>query len=199
MDGPSARLVDTVVDLIARDGLDAVSIRRVATAAGVSIGAVQHHFPTKDALLAAAMDRIETAFVEHLAGQLGDGTRPGQALRAVAHELVPVDGEARAGTVVWTWFVARAMVDEPTADRHRRSWRALEDVLARLLAAHHGTDPADQAPADAAAGLLALLDGLSLAAATEPGRMPPDRAARLIDEHVDRLLEPSAPSTAVSR
>ena len=45
-------------------------MRKVATRAGVSIGAVQHHYPTKDAMLIAAMDAVSAAFQTRLVEQI---------------------------------------------------------------------------------------------------------------------------------
>ncbi|MGL5817052.1 MAG: TetR/AcrR family transcriptional regulator, partial [Phycicoccus sp.] len=66
MPAPSARIVDAVIDLVAERGMEGVSVRAVAGRAGVSIGAVQHHFPTKEAMLLAANDRIGTVVVERI-------------------------------------------------------------------------------------------------------------------------------------
>jgi len=58
-------LVDTAVRLIEAHGVDQVSVRDVAKAAGVSPGAPFRHFPTRTALLTAvaeqAMDRLQWA------------------------------------------------------------------------------------------------------------------------------------------
>src|SRR4028119_311297 len=75
--GPSDRLLGCVLDLLVAEGYEGISIRRVATAAGVSIGAVQHHFATKDALLAAAMDRVSQQFRERLERRIAPGAGPG--------------------------------------------------------------------------------------------------------------------------
>lgn len=186
---PSDRLLDAVVDLLVAGGYEGISIRRVAAAAGVSIGAVQHHFPTKDALLAAAMDRVGRAFRDRLAARVPVDATPAAALREVAHELLAADPDQRRDAVVWVVTVARAAVDEPTALAHRAEWQEVEDVLARLL----GAARPDLAPADArdrATVLLALLDGLATALAVEPGRVVPARALALVDAHLDALLDP---------
>jgi AcrR family transcriptional regulator len=185
------RLLDVVVDLLVADGYEGISIRRVAAAAGVSIGAVQHHFATKDALLAAAMQRISEQFQERVQGRIGAGTAPGPALRAVADGLLGAGEDERAGTVVWIARLARAAVHEPTAQVHRREWAEVEDLLARLLAAAR-PDRAATARDDAGA-LLALLDGLATAQAVEPARMGAERARALLAEHLDRLLGPPSP------
>ncbi|MEE6260570.1 TetR/AcrR family transcriptional regulator [Plantactinospora sonchi] len=47
------RLVQVGVDLVARSGTEALSLREIARRAGVSHGAPRRHFPTHQALLAA--------------------------------------------------------------------------------------------------------------------------------------------------
>ena len=188
VDGPSDRLLDCVLELLVADGYEGISIRRVATAAGVSIGAVQHHFPTKDALLAAAMDRVSQQFEERLERRLAPGAGPAEVLRAVADELLSAGEERRPASVIWLVRMARAAVHEPTAEVHRRGWRQVEDLLAALIAAVR-PDLNDQAARDEATLLLALLDGLAGAVAVEPGRLPGERAEALLARYLDALVD----------
>jgi AcrR family transcriptional regulator len=55
---PHARVRNAALDGFARDGVAATSIRDVAKAAEVSPGLVQHHFPTKAALIKAVNDYV---------------------------------------------------------------------------------------------------------------------------------------------
>ncbi len=190
VDEPSDRLLTCVLDLLVTEGYEGISIRRVASAAGVSIGAVQHHFPTKDALLAAAMDRVSRQFEERLDRRIAPGAGPAEVLRAVAHELVSTGEERRPASVIWLVRLARAAVHEPTAAVHRREWQQVEDLLAHLIAAAR-PDLAEQAARDEATVLLALLDGLAGAVAVEPGRVPAARAEALVARHLDVLVGPA--------
>lgn len=184
---PSDRLVGTVVHLLVAQGYEGISIRRVAAAAGVSIGAVQHHFPTKDALLAAAMRRVADRFRARLAVRVPPGTPPARALREVADELLGAEAEQRPSSVLWLVRLARAAVHEPTAELHRVEWRAVEDLLALLVAAAQ-PDLAGQPARDEATLLLALLDGLAGALAVEPARVGEERGRALLRRHLDALL-----------
>ena len=190
--GPSDRLLGCVLDLLVAEGYEGISIRRVATAAGVSIGAVQHHFATKDALLAAAMDRVSQQFQERLERRIAPGAGPAEWLRAVADELVSTGEERRPASVIWLVRMARAAVHEPTAEVHRREWQQVEDLLAQLVAAAR-PDLAEEVVRDEATVLLALLDGLAGAVAVEPGRVPAERAEALVARHLDALLDPARP------
>ncbi len=51
------RLADAAISIIAREGFDALSVRRVAREAQVTGGTVQHHYPSKVELTVAALDR----------------------------------------------------------------------------------------------------------------------------------------------
>jgi AcrR family transcriptional regulator len=55
---PYARVRNAALDRFARDGVAATSIRDVAKAAEVSPGLVQHHFPSKGALIKAVNDYV---------------------------------------------------------------------------------------------------------------------------------------------
>src|SRR3712207_3368271 len=190
VDEPSDRLLACVLDLLVAEGYEGISIRRVAAAAGVSIGAVQHHFPTKDALLAAAMERVSRQFEARLDRRIAPGAGPAEVLRAVADELVSTGEERRPASVIWLVRLARAAVHEPTAEVHRREWQQVEDLLAHLIAAAR-PDLAEQAARDEATVLLALLDGLAGAVAVEPGRVSGERAEALVTRHLDALGGPA--------
>lgn len=184
---PSDRLLDGVVDLLATSGYEGLSIRKVAAQAGVSIGAVQHHFATKDALLAAAMGRVSARFQARLIARVPEGAAPAVVLREVADELLGAGEGARPASVVWLVRLARSAVHEPTALAHRTEWRQVEDLLASLILDAR-SDLGAAAARDEATTLLAVLDGLAAAVAVEPGRVPPDRARELLRRHLERVL-----------
>lgn len=53
------RILDAVIDLLAREGISGVSMRAVAREAAVSLGLVNYHFADKTSLIKAALRRIE--------------------------------------------------------------------------------------------------------------------------------------------
>jgi len=52
------RLVEAAIACLAETGFERTSIKRVVARAGVSQGALQHHFPTKEDLIVAVVDRL---------------------------------------------------------------------------------------------------------------------------------------------
>ncbi|MDD3269308.1 MAG: TetR/AcrR family transcriptional regulator [Syntrophomonadaceae bacterium] len=61
-----ARLMQVTIDVIAEEGFQSVTIRKVAAKAGVNIAAVNYHFGSKDALINEALkqvtDQLKNAF-----------------------------------------------------------------------------------------------------------------------------------------
>nr|MDT0522890.1 helix-turn-helix domain-containing protein [Streptomyces sp. DSM 41633] len=88
MSAPYERMADAVLRVLVAEGFEGVSVRKVAALAELSIGAVQHHFPTKDAMLAAAMDRASGRFLARLSERLAAEMSAAARLEALAVALV---------------------------------------------------------------------------------------------------------------
>jgi AcrR family transcriptional regulator len=70
------RLVDVGVELLAREGVGALTLREIARRAGVSHGAPRRYFPTHLELLSAIARRGFTELAGRVTTTLGDGTAP---------------------------------------------------------------------------------------------------------------------------
>ena len=68
-----AALLDAATDLFAARGPGAVSVRDVATRAGVNHGLVHRHFGSKDGLVRAVLDRLVADLRARYAGGVPDG------------------------------------------------------------------------------------------------------------------------------
>lgn len=176
------RILEAVVRVLVDQGVDRLRVRGVAQEAGVSVGAVQNAYPTRSQMVHAAMDHVSVRFTAGLLEAIDAARSAEENLLVICRMLAGVEDSARPSAVVWLAFTSLACTDPVIAQAHRSAWRLLEDGLTHLLAQ---LDPA--ATADDAAGLLALLDGLAIARATEPDRMTAARAETIITGHVQRL------------
>jgi AcrR family transcriptional regulator len=87
-------VLDAVVRILKRDGIDGVTTNRVAEIAGVSIGSVYQYFPDKRAIFTALHDRhveqiarlMESTLVQHAAASLDD------LVRALVEAMVEAHG-----------------------------------------------------------------------------------------------------------
>ncbi|GAB3450423.1 TetR/AcrR family transcriptional regulator [Actinophytocola sediminis] len=81
-------LLTATIELIESDGIGAVSLRRVARAAGVSPGAPYHHFADRAALLAALSDEGYRRLAIALRDARGAAATLDRALAAIVEEYV---------------------------------------------------------------------------------------------------------------
>ena len=183
MNATRAALIHAMIAMILENGFEGLSVRDLAARAGVSAGAVQHHFPSKSAMLEAAMDAITTSAGERYA-ELESIADPGERLHAVVDLLVPGDASDPAARV-WLAFAARAAVDESTRESYAQLWSRLRAGIRMLVAAASGELASAE---DSSIELLALLDGLALSVVAEQNDDFRAVARDLAHRRVDALI-----------
>ncbi|MEW2382159.1 TetR family transcriptional regulator C-terminal domain-containing protein [Micromonospora sp. NPDC047707] len=178
-------IADALMRVAAEQGLEAVSLRHVAAAAGVSAGMVQHYFRTKDEMMTFALSVVRDrsqARVTDAVTALGDRPAPRHLLRAMIAALLPLDEQSRDDGRVALAFLAYTAVRPETAATLRQDNAQMVAFVAALL-------PSPRAD-DAAAGLLALMEGLGVQLLS--GNYTPHQALRALDHHLDLIFEPAA-------
>ncbi|WP_306336501.1 TetR/AcrR family transcriptional regulator [Streptomyces sp. KL118A] len=174
-----SRIAEAVCLLIARSGMESVSLRDVAAEAGVSMGAVQRCFRTKDEMLLFALEGISERIGDRAKARIEASGTPESAvtlLDQALSALALVEPEDRTEAQVWGAFVAHAAVSEELAGVLRDTYAKLHDLLVWLLDYGRTTGelrPDVDAPTEARA-LLALTDGLT--AQTVVGHHTPESA-----------------------
>ncbi|WP_328472733.1 TetR family transcriptional regulator C-terminal domain-containing protein [Actinoplanes sp. NBC_00393] len=172
-----------VEHLVATDGFGAVTVARTAAEAGISVGLVQHYFPTKDDMLLHAFTQLRARIEERVLADADSADKAGarieQILLGVLTELLPLDERRRRECRVELAYTGRT-VDNPRLAEALGQSNA--QVRARLAqAVHNGKECGEVEPGvdeqAAAAGLLAMVDGLKLHAYSEPAAIT-EQAAR---------------------
>ncbi|CAL9428143.1 TetR/AcrR family transcriptional regulator [Nocardiopsis sp. TNDT3] len=187
-DGRRRQVAAALHRIAAREGLESVSIRTVAAEAGLSVGAVQRDFGTKEALLLFAMHEVVDAVAARLARvRIGPGLLSfAEGLRQVLTDLLPTDDERLAEARVWSAFYARAAVDAEFAEvlagfdvRARAALRAAVGWAGEQGELAPGQDP------DALVELLlVLVDGIWLSAVRQPPGAPLDAQRAAVEAAV---------------
>ncbi|MBK0422779.1 TetR/AcrR family transcriptional regulator [Leucobacter sp. CSA2] len=160
-DARRQEIIQAVWVLIAGGGIERVTFRRVADQAGVSVGRVQHHFGTRDALVLAACETmIDLAHDRYQ--DLPEA--PEERLRHILLHAIPDSDRARFGASVWHAYLSKSAADEEIAGLLAEAKRGTEEEIARLLEDAGGRG--DKLLADgslrAARTLLAIADGLTV-------------------------------------
>jgi AcrR family transcriptional regulator len=180
-------IIDAVTAIVGERGLDQVSVREVATAADVSIGTVQHYFPTKQEMLAAAY----TETVRRIRARL-EALKPGRDVRRnlslVLRELLPIDQPRRTETGVYMAFAAAAATSPSLANIQQAVLTELHTALTDTFDQAWGHTAAPARCRLAAHAAIALADGLALHAITTTGWLGTRQLTATIDLVLEALL-----------
>ncbi|EGD57097.1 TetR/AcrR family transcriptional regulator [Gordonia neofelifaecis] len=182
------RILDTLLDLTADRGAEGVTVREVATAAGVSIGTVQYYCHSKEQMLTMAFDEVNRRIIARVNDIQQTGT-VGAVLRRALLEFLPLDAARRREASVYLAFSTRAVVlpalaairHDLIADQHRLCADAFR------LAHERGETLADVDPDSAAWTTVALIDGLLLNLLSDPTGLSADDAIGVVDRHLGAL------------
>lgn len=176
--GGKDAIAEAVLSVLSTRGADDLSVRKVAAEAGVSVGAVQHHFPTRAALIIGAMDAVNTQFRARMRDALDGADSAEERLATFCDELACLGGTGPREAIVWTAFASRAGTDREIRAIHEAEWRQTEAAVLALLSDAY---PAAEIAPDDAALVLGVLDGIAVARGAEgDGRMSADRGRRLV-------------------
>ncbi|WP_395705427.1 TetR/AcrR family transcriptional regulator [Rhodococcus ruber] len=177
------RLAAALLEVAARIGLDGASVREVASHAGVSIGAVQHHFPTKDEMLAYSFRSLAERVLTRLS-TVDPDIDPARTLFAALSQLLPLDEQRSAEAHVMAAFTVRAATSPSLSTiRHTTLFTMRTAVSAVLI--RMGTAEAETR----AALLLAAVNGLALDAIASPELYPPEYLTHALHTQIQLSLD----------
>ncbi|GAA1703679.1 hypothetical protein GCM10009745_58950 [Kribbella yunnanensis] len=128
-------IVEAVFALVDTGGVDHVTVRRVADQAGVSIGRVQHYFPTKDDLLHAAFTAINDLGAARVQAR-ATGDHPHDVLRAVLAVLIPRTEDDRRLFRIQRSFETHALTNPALAKHLQQGYTDLAALFTLLLDGH---------------------------------------------------------------
>jgi len=172
-------IVDALLRVAERDGLDGVSLRAVAREGGWSTGVLAHYFPAKDDLLAFALARAASRPVARGRAAAGRARTPLVGLRTMLREALPLDDDRRREARLWFGLTVGGAGAPAVGRAARERYAAWTESLADgLRAAGLAPDEARQGAVE----LQAVVDGLALRILAEP---VPQRA---IDRALDHAL-----------
>ncbi len=175
-------LAEALMRLVERGGVEAVSTRAVAAEAGWSTGVLAHYFADADALLTYAFELVADRMAARAGAGAASAPTPRAAVRAMLVEALPADARRRREARLWFAYLERARTRPAMATVARRRYEGWTAALAERL------DGADPDAGTMATTLLALVDGVTVRALSDPRRMPRRAQEEALDAALDRLL-----------
>ena len=197
-DGPGKRaaqgratrgqLIEVATRLFTEHGYEGTSIEAVLSAAGVSRGALYHHFAGKEALFEAVVEAVSAQVTAELTEVISGCSDPVDALRTAALEWISLAADPVIQRVV--------LVDAPSVLGWER-WRAMDGgrTLGALRMLLQAVSDSGRLPAELVTPfshmLLAALDEIVLVVARAPDSTAAVAEGRMaVEALLDRLLRP---------
>jgi TetR/AcrR family transcriptional repressor of bet genes len=161
------RISQAVWDVLATQGIERLTLRAVATAAGCTTGLVLHRFVNRRALLRHARTLLHERVRERVDLLERESSTPEEALHAVLSQAMALDEQTASENRIWVGFLGAAFGDDELIAEHRRNNRVWQERITRLVKA---VDPAlrlDEALLTARS-LIALTEGAATLAIADP-------------------------------
>lgn len=127
-----AEFADVALRLLTRGGIGSVTFRTVAAEAGMSLGAVQKAFPSKDLMLRVMVARLRETSDGLVRLEPGGPTVEAWLVERMLSQL-PLDEPRRAAELQRVAFAERAAFDPDIAAAVAASDHELREALAELL------------------------------------------------------------------
>jgi len=162
--------------VVAAEGIDAATMRRIAYEAGCTTGRITHYFTDKQEVLVAVLREVHLAAAHRMAVRLSEAA-PADRLRCVLEEALPLDDIRLDEWRVWLAFWGRAAGNADLEGEQRARYNDWASLVADLL---------DLRPDDPAVDhLIATVDGIGLRATLDPLAFPPHRQLAALAARLD--------------
>lgn len=185
-------IAEAAWSIIKKEGIEKASIRRVATEAGMSAGALRHYFSTKDEMLLFIMDYYLEEGKKRSQSKSWSDT-PLQAVAEVLLELIPIDEEKKIETSVW-WILALQSLTSDTLkekkDEMTNGMYELASSMIEILVLQGILSDSTNVKLEKSR-LATLIDGLSIHALLRPDVYTPEKVKEVIRYHLETLCDES--------
>jgi AcrR family transcriptional regulator len=188
-------LIAATLRCLTQFGHEGVSVRRISAAAGVSIGLINDHFPSKSELIAESYETLALSLQHSILAQTGNRAATArERLSGFFRASFAPDLLDPALFNVWLVFwsmVAHAPEMRAVHDRTYAKYRSLLESLLGQLSQSEAAPPFKLRQAGIA--LSALLDGLWVELSLSPGIFKPRDAIALCEDWVTALCQGAFP------
>jgi AcrR family transcriptional regulator len=167
-------VIDAAWRLLARDGVEALTIRRVAAEAGLAPSSLRYTFPTQADIRSRAVGAVSERLTERLAELPASLTGRAWA-RAALLELLPLDEQRRLEMHVFLALGMAAVTDARLLPLWNEADATVREVCARAVAA------VGEVAGERVDLVHALVDGLALHLLVRPGADGEGAARAAID------------------
>lgn len=180
-----AAITEATARVIARGGIDAVTMREVATEAGWTTGVITHYFENKRDLLLAT---FQVSLSNRQSLRLPESAPTDSRLRGALEGALPITEARKRHWLVTLACLLQASSDQSIADAQRSAYRDFRTFVTDLVQVVDAEAPPPRATdsQQKAERLIAGVDGVAVQALFDPESWPKDRQLAALNTLLDQ-------------
>jgi AcrR family transcriptional regulator len=186
------QLVLAAAELIADEGINALTNAKIAKRLSGSTTMVTHYFRSKRELVLDTYQTMASRSRARLEQAMrGSGSGSGDPLAACLHALLPLDDQTRLEWRVWLAYQGMSVGDPELTRIWASRAASAVDRITRLIEADIEAErmPSSTDPAMESDRLFALIQGMSFQSIVDPKRWSPVYLRRIVDTELLRLRQ----------
>ncbi|MFT5500353.1 MAG: AcrR family transcriptional regulator [Woeseiaceae bacterium] len=179
---------NAAINLIAREGLEGVTMRAVAAEAGLSYGSLFHYFKSKDDLLMHVVRQSMASQTQRVNDYANQFTGMKALERLLCDDAI-INESSRDSWLVWLTFLYKAALQKPFAEMHADLISGWLDRIQGLLrqARDSGEIRANLDVEFEAKAIWAFSAGVGQMGLLDPGTLPEGLQKTMISAYLDKL------------
>ncbi|MGX1194615.1 AcrR family transcriptional regulator [Metabacillus sp. SLBN-84] len=182
------QIAEATWKVIAEEGIEQATVRKIAKATGLSAGALRHYFSTQSELLLYSMNLVSERVKERTMSKTYQGD-PIDLVKEALSELLPIDDERRLEMEVWLVFSVKTLVDEKLRALSEDVYVEMKEGISAIiqLLVNLGLLKEDCNPDEEAVRLHVLVDGLAIHHLLHPASFPQQKMMDALQYHLKSI------------
>lgn len=128
------QIAEATWKVIIKEGIEQATVRKIAQASGLSVGAIRHYFASQSELLAFSMELVSDRVLERV--KMRKYTKEDNPLEFVTEgicEVLPIDEDRKIEMEVWLAFSAKVLVDTALRERSNAVYQDMHQGLKKAI------------------------------------------------------------------
>ncbi len=182
------KLIKATTECLMKNGTDGVSVRKICSEAGVSVGLINYHYPSLQNLIADSYKDLALSLLERAKNSANDANGTPEKKLSVFLKT-SFDNISMNRRTLRAWIVFWGMIESspPVKEAHDIANQAFEGFLENIFAELDKQTPLKTTPRLAAIGLTAMQDGLWLEFGLQSGTFTANEAQELCELWINSI------------
>lgn len=186
------KIAEATWKVIVEEGIEKATVRKIAQASGLSVGALRYYFSSQTKLLHFSMELVSERVTERIKGRkMSKGQDPLDFLKEGVCQVLPVDEERKIEMEVWLAFSAKVLIDKTFRDLSTKVYKDMHEGFRNVIYALQKFELAidDLDPELEANRLHAIVDGMAMHHLLNPEQFSKEDIIKTLTYHLQSLCK----------